>query len=58
MWVPQDKVYSSTCLMTKEDEVKLWHQKLGHLNLKGMKKVTSEEGIRGLSKLTIEEGKN
>jgi len=28
LWVPQDKVHSSTCLISKEDEVKLWHQKL------------------------------
>jgi hypothetical protein len=42
--------------MTKEEEVKLWHQKLGHMNLKGMKRIMSEEAIRGLPKLIIEEG--
>lgn len=31
LWVPQKITYSSTCLITKEDGVKLWHQKLGHL---------------------------
>jgi hypothetical protein len=41
LWVPKDKAYSSTCLMSKEDEVKSWHQNLRHLNLKGMKKVIS-----------------
>ncbi|MCI11446.1 putative gag-pol polyprotein, partial [Trifolium medium] len=56
LWVPQESTYSSTCLMTKEDEVKLWHQKLGHLNLKGMKRIISKEAIRGLPKLKIEEG--
>ncbi|PNX90191.1 gag-pol polyprotein, partial [Trifolium pratense] len=45
-----------TCLMTKEDEVKLWHQNLGHLNLRSMKKAISEEAIRGLPNLKIEEG--
>ncbi|KAI5415102.1 hypothetical protein KIW84_040527 [Lathyrus oleraceus] len=34
--VPYETTYSSTCLMSKEDEVKLWYQKLGHLNLKGI----------------------
>lgn len=34
--VPHETTCSSTCLMSKEDEVKLWHQKLGHLNLKGI----------------------
>ncbi|GAU45850.1 hypothetical protein TSUD_371460 [Trifolium subterraneum] len=48
------------CLVTddnaKEYEVKFWHQRLGHLNLKSMKKAISEEAIRGLPKLKIEEG--
>jgi hypothetical protein len=56
LWVPQETNYSSICLMSKEDEVKLWHQKLGHLNLKVMKKIISEEAIRGLPKLKIEQG--
>lgn len=56
LWVPQETT-SSTCLISKEDEVKLWHQKLGHLNLKGMKKIVSEEAIKGPPKLKIEEGK-
>jgi len=43
--------------MTKEDEVNLRHQKLGHLNLKGMKKVIYEEAIKGFPTLKIEEGK-
>jgi hypothetical protein len=41
--------------MSKEEEVKLWHQKLGHLHLKGMKKVISSEAIRGLPNLKIVE---
>jgi len=45
----------STCLVSKEEKVKLWHQKLGHLNLKGMKKAISVDAIRGLPKLKIVE---
>ncbi|MCI17065.1 gag-pol polyprotein, partial [Trifolium medium] len=56
LWIPQEETNLSTCLTTKEDEVKLWHQKLGHLNLRSMKKAISEEAIRGLPKLKIEEG--
>ncbi|MCI47648.1 gag-pol polyprotein, partial [Trifolium medium] len=55
LWVPQEEANLPTCLITREDEVKLWHQKLGHLNLRSMKKAISEEAIRGLPKLKIEE---
>jgi hypothetical protein len=55
-WEPQEEVGMSTCLVTKEDEVKLWHQKLGHLNLRSIKNAIAEEAIRGLPKLKIEEG--
>jgi hypothetical protein len=41
--------------MSKEEEVKLWHQKLGHLHLKGMKKAISSKAIRGLPDLKIVE---
>ncbi|WJX25125.1 hypothetical protein P8452_14197 [Trifolium repens] len=57
LWMPQEEALTSTCLVTTEDEVQLWHQKLGHLNLKGMKKVISLEAIRGIPKLRIVEGK-
>jgi hypothetical protein len=57
MRVPHNKIHSSTCLISKEDEVKMSNQKLGHLNLKGMKKITYEEAIIGLPKLRIKEGK-
>ncbi|GAU36127.1 hypothetical protein TSUD_292870 [Trifolium subterraneum] len=56
LWVPQEDTSLSTCLIAKEDEVKLWHQRLAHLNLKSLKKAISEEAIRGLPKLKIEEG--
>jgi hypothetical protein len=38
LWVSQQEAHVSTCLISKDDEVKLWHQKLGHLNLRGIKK--------------------
>ncbi|KAK2389918.1 putative mitochondrial protein [Trifolium repens] len=57
LWMPQEEAFTSTCLVTTEDEVQLWHQKLGHLNLKGMKKAMSAEAIRGLPRLKIIEGK-
>ena len=43
--------------MSKDDETKLWHQKIGHLHLKGMKKVLSKEAVRGIPKLKIDEGR-
>ena len=53
LWVSQEEAHLTTCLMSKEEEVKLWHQKLGHLHLKGMKKAMSSEAIRGLPDLKI-----
>jgi len=55
LWVPQEEAHFSTCLVSKEEEVKLWHQKLGHLNIKGMKKAIAAEAIRGLPELKIVE---
>ena len=57
LWVAPDKTNLSSCLITKEDEVNVWHMKLGHLNLKSMKKIITEEAVRGMPKLKIEEGK-
>ncbi|CAJ2667397.1 unnamed protein product [Trifolium pratense] len=56
LWIPLEEANVSTCLLTKNEEVKLWHKKLGHLNLKSMKRVISEEAIRGLPSLQIQEG--
>jgi len=55
LWIPKEEANMSTCLVSKEEKVKLWHQKLGHLNLKGMKKAISVDAIRGLPKLKIVE---
>lgn len=57
LWMSQESSYSTTCSMTKEDEVKLWHQKLGHLHLKGLKRIISTEAFKGMPKLKIEEGR-
>lgn len=57
LWAPQETNFFSTCLMSKENEAKIWHQKLGHLHLKGMKKVLSKESIRDIPKLKIDEGR-
>jgi hypothetical protein len=54
LWIPQDNVSPSTCLSSREEEAKLWHQKLGHLNLRGMKEAISAEAIKGLPKLKID----
>jgi hypothetical protein len=56
LWVPQEEAHLATCLVSKEDKVQLWHKKLGHLNLRGMKKSVTVEAIRGLPKLKIAEG--
>jgi len=43
-------------MLSKDEEVRLWHQKLGHLNLQGMNKAISLKEIRGIPKLQIIEG--
>lgn len=39
------------------DETKLWHTKLGYLNLRSMRKIFFENTIIGLHNIKIEEGK-
>src|ERR1044072_10030345 len=56
MWMSQEECRMSRCLLPKEDEVKFWHKKLCHLNLKSMNRIISEEAVRGLPKTKIEEG--
>jgi hypothetical protein len=56
LWIPEESAQISSCLITREDEVKLWHQKMGHLNLRSMKKVIAEDAVKGVPKLKIEEG--
>lgn len=57
LWTPQETSYSSTCLSSKEDEVKIWHQRFGHLHLRGMKKIIDKGAVRGIPNLKIEEGR-
>lgn len=57
LWISQNKSHPLTCLISKVDETKIWNQKLGHLNLKSMRKIIYEDAISGLPKLKIEEGK-
>src|ERR1051325_4759182 len=39
LWEPENTNLSTVCSTAKDEkEVKLWHQKLGHLHLRGMKK--------------------
>jgi len=56
LWVSQEKTLLSSCILSKDEKVKLCHQKRGHLNLQGMKKIISVEAIRGIPKLQITEG--
>lgn len=56
MWLSQNKSQSLTCLISKVDETKLRYQKIGHLNLKSMKKIILEDAIKGFLKLNIKEG--
>ena len=55
LWNSPESGSLSSCLITKEDETKLWHQKLGHLHLKGMKKVLSSKTVKDIPKLKIDE---
>ena len=56
-WTSGSDNVSTSCLFSKADESQLWHQRLGHLNLKSMKKIISEEAISGVPPLKITEGR-
>jgi len=56
LWVSQEQALINSCMLSKDEEVRLWHQKLGHLNMQRMKKAISLEAIRGIPKLEITEG--
>lgn len=55
MWCPQEKNQPQSCLVTKLDETNLWHRKLGHLNIRSIRKFVSENFVIGLPNLKIEE---
>jgi len=42
-------------MLSKDEDVRLWHQKLRHLNMQGIKKAIALETIRGIPKLEITE---
>jgi len=59
LWESKVSHYSSKCPLAKEEqEVKLWHGRLGQLHLKGMKKIISKEAIRGIPNLLMDERKD
>ena len=43
-----------TCLMAKVDEGWLWHRRLGHINMRNLKKLLKGEHIVGLTGVTFE----
>lgn len=55
IWISQSKDQTPAFLITKEDETKLWHNKIGHVNLKSMR-IIFDKAINGLPNLKIEEG--
>src|ERR1043165_3084374 len=45
LWEPENTNLSTVCSTAKDEkEVKLWHQKLGHLHLRGMKRLHIDDG--------------
>ena len=44
----------SRCLITKDQENYLWHQRMGHINFKLMKILSKNEIVKGIPKLSDE----
>ncbi|XP_019172698.1 PREDICTED: uncharacterized protein LOC109168107 [Ipomoea nil] len=44
----------TACLISKTDESKLWHRRLGHINFRDMDKMIKLDAVRGIPKLKIE----
>ena len=57
LWTPDQIEESPKCLLSRAETTKLWHRKLGHLNLRSMQKAISENAIVGIPDLKIVEGK-
>ena len=51
LWETQITSHSTSCSISEEEEVKLWHQKLGHLSLKKMYEIMSVRAITGIPDL-------
>ena len=45
LWTPYQIKASPKCLLSRAKTTKLWHRKLGHLNLRSMQKAISENAI-------------
>ncbi|XP_019150940.1 PREDICTED: uncharacterized protein LOC109147739 [Ipomoea nil] len=45
----------TACRLSKTDESKLWHQRLGHINFRDMDKIIKLDVVRGIPKLRIEQ---
>ena len=43
---------SHTCHKISSDDTKLWHERLGHLNYKSLKKLSNAGAVRGLPKIS------
>src|SRR5436189_101232 len=45
-------IKNNTCLISTNDELHLWHKRLGHINIKIISKLSKNELIRGIPKFT------
>ncbi|CAM8886394.1 unnamed protein product [Rhodiola kirilowii] len=41
----------TTCLLSRTEEMNLWHQRMGHVNLRTLQKITSEGLVRGIPRV-------
>ncbi|CAM8877341.1 unnamed protein product [Rhodiola kirilowii] len=42
---------NTTCLLSKTEEMNLWHQRMGHVNLRTLQKIASDGLVRGIPKV-------
>lgn len=45
MWISQLNDQPPACLITREGETKLWHKKLGYLDLRSMRNIIYAKAI-------------
>ena len=58
MWESENTNLASVCSTDKdEEEVKLWHQELGNLHLRGMKRIISMKAVRRIPRLHTDKGR-
>ncbi|CAM8966101.1 unnamed protein product [Rhodiola kirilowii] len=41
----------TTCLLSRTEEMNLWHQRMGHVNLRTLQKISSEGLVRGIPRV-------